>query len=315
MMSEWKTPFKEGDNAITFNKAEIGVRWHNWQLGILERYDYLMEFSPQTAELFYLAENHLPLEINKKYELRIKAQHQSSRGLRLGYQKKITSAFTVSVAASYLQGKTLTDGNIQGTAQVTGNKDYNFQFDTDYFYSRDVLFERNVVPPKGNGYSLDFKLNWRPNNLVAAQLDIVDLMGKIFWDDAPHTIATASSATKTYNEDGYVRYDPAISGYESNKNFTQILPRKIFLTTQYQWSANIKLLAEFQDLVVEQFTSIGGGWCLNHNDCFQALYNTTAKALSLRYLGRGLRIELASDQLNINQARYLVFQLSFNQII
>lgn len=313
ILGTWAAPFKGGDKALTYNKAELGVRRGNWQFGFLERYDYQLEFSPETAELIYRIQNRLPLEVGREYELRIKAQHNYSRGLRLAYQHKFSSRIRAGIAASYLQGKALTDGALQGSAQVTAQKDYDFQFDVDYFYSRDVLFERDVTSPSGEGYSLDFNIDWQASKRFTAQLSVVDLIGKMFWDNAPFTIATATSDTKTFDADGYVQYQPAISGIESNKNFTQTLPRKIFIATQYQWSPNVGLLAELQDYKVARFVSAGTEWCYKHNDCFQGLYNTTASALSLRYLGHGLRIELASDKLDLKQARYFVIQLSFNQ--
>jgi len=314
MLGERQAPFSKGSKAFTYNKAEVGFRWGNWQLGILERLDYQLEFSSETAELIYLAENRLPLEVGREYELRIKAQHNYSRGLRLAYRHKFSSRINVGLGASYLQGKALTDGTIQGSAQVTAERDYDFQFDTDYSYSRDILFERNVAPPSGNGYSLDLNIDWRPNKYFTAQLDVVDLVGKMFWDNAPFTTATASSETKIFDEEGYVRYNPAISGLESNKNFTQTLPRKIFITTKYQWLSSVGLLAELQDYKVARFTSVGAEWCYSHNSCFQSLYNTTVNALSLRYHGHGVRFELASDKLDLDQIRYFVVQLSINQV-
>ena len=313
MVDKWQSPFIGGSKALTYDKAEVGFRWRKWQLGVVERYEYLLEFASPTAELIYLSENHLPLKVGKEYELRIKAQQQYSRGLRLGYRQKLSPTFTAELAASYLQGKSFTDGGIRGAAQVTAEKEYDFQFDADYFYSRDVLFSREVNSPDGSGYSLDLKFDWHPNKRVSAQLNIVDLMGKIFWSDAPHTNATATSATKTFDADGYVRYDPAISGLESNKNFTQTLPRKLFFAGKYQWSTNAELLAEIQDFGIVRFVSMGAGWCHNHIDCYQGLYNATAKAISLRYLGRGLRVGLACDDLNLNRARYFSAQISFDQ--
>jgi hypothetical protein len=315
ILNEWQPPFKGGKKAMTFNKAEAGLRWRNWQMGIFERYDYLLNFSSQTAELVYRTENHLPLEIGKDYELRIKARQQASRGIRVGYRYKFTPSFIVGFAGSYLQGKSLTDGGVQGTAHVTAEKDYDFQFNADYSYSRDVLFSRDVNQPKGNGYSLDFSMDWRPSDHFSTQLSIFDLKGKIFWNDAPYSVATATSATKTYDEDGYVRYNPAISGYESNKNYTQNLPRKIFLATKYQWSESAELIAEVMDFEIIHFTSLGAGWCYFKESCIQGLYNTTAKALSMRYQGHGFRIELGSDDFNLNRARYVVMQISFNQAL
>jgi len=314
VLGEWQGPFRGGSKAFTYDKVETGVRWGNWQLGVLSRIDYQLEFSSETAELIYLTENRLPLEVGREYELRIKALHNYSRGLRLAYQHKFSPRIKAGLATSYLQGKAFTDGSLQGRARVLAEKNYDFQFDTDYFYSRDVLFERDMMAPTGDGYSLDFNFDWRPNKFFTAKLDIIDLVGRMYWDNAPFTTAIASSNTKTFDEEGYVRYEPAISGRESNKNFTQILPRKIFIATRYQWSPGVELLAELQDYKVARFTSVGAGWCFNHNNCFQSLYNTTVKALSLRYQGTLLRVELASDKLKLERARYFSLQLSFNQV-
>ena len=313
MLGERQAPFTKGNKAFTYNKVEAGFRWGNWQLGVLERLDYQLEFSSETAELIYLAENRLPLEVGREYELYIKAKHNYSRGVRLAYRHKFSARINVGLAASYLQGKAFTDGTIRGSAQATAEKNYDFQFDADYFYSRDILFERDVESPDGNGYSLDFNVDWQPNKYFTVQLDVVDLVGKMFWDNAPFTTAIATSETKTFDEDGYVRYNPLLEGKESNKNFTQTLPRKIFIATKYQWFSSIGLLAELQDYKVARFTSAGAEWCYSRHSCFQSLYNTTIKALSLRYQGHGVQVELASDKLDPDQARYFAIQLSFNQ--
>lgn len=316
IIDDWKPPFKGGDKALSYNRAETGVHWRNWQFGVLERYEYFLEFSPETAELFYLVENRLPLETGKQYALRIKVQQQRTRGLRLGYRHVFdNNKFALGLGAAFLQGKTLTEGDIQGSAHVTAENDYDFQFDVDYFYSRDVLFDRDVRAPRGNGYSLDIKLEWDPNEQFSAQLDIVDMLGEIFWTDTPYTRATGTSENKRYDENGYVRYDPIISGTETNKNFTQTLQRKVFLNARYRWIANGDLLAEVQDFGVERFSSIGAGWCYRHVNCFQGLFNTTAEALVFRYHRNNLRIELASDHRLIDRARYLAVQFYFNRVI
>lgn len=313
MIGKWNPPYKGGDKAFTYNKIETGVQKDHWQLGIFKRYDHFLEFSRDTSEIFYLTENHLPLEAGKEYILRIKARHQISRGLRLGYKNRVTASLSAGIAASYLQGQALTDGSINGNAIAISDKDYDFQFDANYAYSRDVLFNRDVSAPQGNGYSLDLMLQWRPSERFAGQLNIIDLMGKIYWKDTPYTTATASSDNKTYDENGYVRYKPVISGHESNKDFIQALPRKVFISTQYQLRTKAEILAELEDLDIERFFSLGTGWQMSNSARIQGLYNITAKALTLRYLQDQLRFELGSDDIHADRARYLVLKLSYNQ--
>jgi len=310
-LSDWGAPFKGGDKALTYNRAEVGVVKHGWQLGVLARFDYLMTFSEQTAKFYYLTINHLPLEAGNVYPLQIKANSQFSRGLRLGYQRQWLPSLKAGAAVTYLQGIALTDGSINGSAEITATNDYNFQFDTSYVYSRDALFSRTVQKPQGRGFSLDVHVDWRPNDRFSGQLTVLDLLGKLYWDNAPYTIATATSDTKTYDADGYVRYKPVISGLESNRDFIQSLPRKIFLASQYQMSSRGALLAEWQDLDIARFFSFGVGWRMMADGQLSGLYNFTARAFTLRYQQHHLQIEFSSDQLNSHDAHYLALDVAY----
>lgn len=315
MLDEWGPPFKGGDKALTYNKVEVGVAGQTWHLGVLSRYDYLMTFSNQTAELYYLTKNHLPLDTGKTYALNIEVHQQFSRGLRLGFQHQITSSINAGISLSYLEGIALTDGAINGSALVTDDKDYDFNFDVDYVYSRDALFSREVQSPQGKGYSFDIKLDWQANEALSGQLTVIDLLGRIFWDNAPYTIATASSSTKTYDADGYVRYKPLASGLEANRNFTQRLPRKIFASASCLWNEETELLVEMQDFEIARFTSIGAGWKFSERIRFQGLFNITANALTLRYQQQKLRFEIGSDNYwNIHRGRYFNLLLSYNTL-
>ena len=313
MISQWSPPFKGGDKALTYNRAEIGMTRQNWFIGIFERYDFLLTFSDQTAQLYFRTTNHLPLETGKQYAVRIEANAQFSRGVRLGFQHQLFPSLKAGAAVSYLQGLALTDGRLDGTAQAIASNDYNFQFDANYVYSHDALFSRSVQAPQGNGYSLDIHLNWQPSTRLAGQLTVADLLGRIYWNKAPYTIATASSATKTYDTDGYVHYNPVISGLESNKDFVQRLPRKIFAATQYQLTQKVKLLFELQDLDVARFISAGMGWRLTGGSHLSGLYNLSASAFILRYQQQHLLLELGSDSLSRTRAHYLVFSFSYRQ--
>ena len=69
MIHDWDGPFHGGTAALTHNIAEIGFGTESWQFSVLTRYDYEMEFSPDTAEFYYLMRNELPLPIGRIYRL------------------------------------------------------------------------------------------------------------------------------------------------------------------------------------------------------------------------------------------------------
>jgi len=314
ILDQWQPPFHGGNKVLAYAQIETGVRRNNWKLGILERFDYNLLLSPETARLIYLIKNHLPLDAGNNYELQVKAQSNYSHGLRLSYQHQATANIKIGLAAAYLKNKNFMAGKIQGNTKIVAEKEYVFQFDTDYFYSHDTLFGRRLELPLGRGYSIDFSLDWQINKRIKTHLNVIDLIGEMFWHDAPSTVATATSDTQSVDNEGYLLYKPAISGIEKNSYFKQTLPKKIFFSMQYNLTNRLFLLSKFEDFGLIYFASIGAEWCHQFNTCFQGLYNTTAKSLAFRYQRNNMVFELSSDKIQLQQARYLSFHLSFNQV-
>ena len=50
-IDEFNQPVTKGDSAFTYNQFEIGVNYSNFSFGLQSRYDYVMEFDPDTAEV------------------------------------------------------------------------------------------------------------------------------------------------------------------------------------------------------------------------------------------------------------------------
>ena len=310
MFEGWNPPFHGGEIGLTYDHAEVGLRWRDWRFGLLWRYDYLLEFSADTAEIFYRTENRLPLQAGRTYELRIEALNTASRGLRLGRAWRITPELRFAAGISWLRGYRLTDGWLRGRARAVSEKDFDFSFETDYSYSRDVIFGREVDGADGWGYSIDAGLEWQATDRLALSAKVIDLAGRIDWREAPYTTAMASSETKTYDADGYVRYKPLARGFEGYRSFSQTLPRKIFLSSAFRLDGSTELLAEYRDFSVRGFAEFGLGRCWGTFGCGRLLLNPADRALRLGYRGHGIRLELASDNIDFSRARLLSLVLS-----
>ena len=46
-------PPNKGDIAFTYNKSELGVALNDFEISFFQRYDYYIEFSPDTIDLWY----------------------------------------------------------------------------------------------------------------------------------------------------------------------------------------------------------------------------------------------------------------------
>lgn len=308
IVDDWDAPLHTGDIAFAFARAETGVRWDQWRLGIFRRYDYFYEFSPDTAYLKHRSENDLPLNTGEQLDIYLKANSMIANGLSLSHTLTL-SEVDLGVSVSYLKGKVLTSGSLTGNAEVLAENDYDLKFDVDYYYSEDELFDREVSSPEGDGYSVDVNINWSPDDNWNFNLTANDLLSRIFWKNAPGTIATGSTDTKEFDENGYVVFNPVISGLETNQDYRQTLARKIYFTTAYNRDDTL-MLFEVQDFEIKRFYSIGAGFNKNNNERMTVFYNITAQAVKFDYRNQWLTFAVTSDELQLHKARTFALELS-----
>jgi hypothetical protein len=309
-IGDWENPIKDGDKAFTYNWAEIGATYKAFGLGFLSRYDYELQYSPGTAEFYHLVNNKKSLPLNKQYNLDLAAKHTYSEGVRLSYCFQFKKQLEITIGGSYLKGLRLTDGRLRGTATAIAENDYDFNANVDYYYSEDVLFDRKVDKPDGVGFSIDSLINWRIRQKLNMRLAITDLIGRMYWSNAPNTTATATSATKDYDEDGYVKYNPALSGYETNRDFTQKLYPRVNLKFNYSLDSKTDLVGQIYNFHPGSFYQVGGEYAFNANNRGQILYMFDTNAISLGYMGKYFQFDIMSDSFNIDKAYLFAFKLN-----
>ena len=299
----WDGDLHSGEIAFSVDRAEVGIVMGDWRIGYLSRYDYYFEYSPNTAELINASKNKLPLAPGTNYDLYLHANTLVSKGLRVGYTHKYKD-LTYGLSVSYLQGKRFTNGTIRGDAVSLSDRDYDFNFDVDYFYSQDKLFDRRVEQPKGRGYALDLVLNWRVGERLRFGFRADDILARMSWRDAPRTIATATSDTKEFDSSGYVIYKPVISGLETNQDYLQKIPRKLFLSADYTISQYV-VAVEYRDYDLKGFFTIGVNKPTSNETDFGFLCNLTAKSCGIDFSGTWYKFRFMTDKLNLQDARTL----------
>lgn len=305
---EWDAKLYTGEIAFAFARAEIGVGWDQWRLGVFRRYDYYYEFTPDTAYLKYSSENNLQLNTGEQLDIYIKANTAIANGLSLSHILNVDNA-SFAIRVSYLSGQLLTSGSLDGNAEVLAENDYDMIFDVDYYYSEDVLFDRDAASPDGNGYSIDVYLDWSPNDSWNFNLTANDLLAKIFWKDAPRTIASGNTDTKEFDENGFVIFKPVISGLETYQDYTQTLSRKIDFTSTYFLDEK-SILFEIQDYEIQRFYSIGIGLNTQVNESVNLFYNITASALKFDYHNQWMTFSVTTDEWQLHKARTFALRFS-----
>ena len=234
----WKGPLRSGSDAVTHNWIESGACYDRVCLGLLHRLDYEVKASRDTAALYHSVRNRQTLNPGQTYDLDLQIWHQSSRGLRLSYRNEPRAGLSLEYGISFLDAQRLTDGRLAGRATASGPGDYDYDVEVGYFYSEDALFERSAALPKGKGLSIDLSADWHINDRLSVHAQVRDLYGYLKWDRAPFTTATATSDTKSFGADGYVNYNPTISGVEGSGDYQQRLHPRALLRVDWQGSRN-----------------------------------------------------------------------------
>lgn len=263
---DWEHGFRAGGRtAFSFSETELSARYGRFGFGLLRRYDYLLKFSPDLAELAWLANNDLPLQPGRVYRIELEGNHFVGNGIRLSYELQPARQLSVRLAASWLHGQELTEGRSEGWLTGDGDR-YDSQLHLDYAYTDERLFGRRVGDTAGHGYSLDLDVDWRPAANWQLYLRGRDLVSRIEWQDQPYTDVVIDSANQHFDDDGFIHYRPVLSGRHGYRDHTQELP----------WRATVGV--EWR---------VGGPWGVGAQ--LEALEHIRFPRASLSYQPAGLR--------------------------
>lgn len=82
-MSDWSGRISAGNAALLHAEMESGFEYGDWGIGLFWRDDGEARFNEDTAQLYYLLKNKLPLIVGKRYEIDLQIDQVRSKGVRI----------------------------------------------------------------------------------------------------------------------------------------------------------------------------------------------------------------------------------------
>lgn len=276
---------RNGKNFIISNaRSEIGENVNDWEFGYFHRIELWIEGSRDFTDLFYTLKRSELLPRNKHYDLALKIDGFQADGLfiRKRYEayRHNTLSITTGVGINLLRGIRLQEGVLNGYAYAISERDYDFNTAIEYTYSNNYLYARDVVFPNGYGWSSDLGIVVQTPTLIFEAL-FNDVGGKIYWKDAPYSTALLTSATKHYDEQGYVTYAPSVSGIEQYHRYIQKLPTKMFFGL-YSDNRDFNPYLQCSFLNQTPFPEFGGSWIIYTDWTIKVGYETNFSTYSAR---------------------------------
>lgn len=312
---DWDDTLKKGDKAFLQGRAEISQKNKNSQLSVLWRYDYLLDFSEQTAQIYHAYKNnYLPIA-QQDYPLFIKAKYSESYGVRWLQYQEFNKNLKLGLAVNLLKGYKITDGQLQGIVNFQQQgfkvKDINnMQMDINYYYDEPQLKEEQLEwypkNPSGLGFSFDAVLDWQINPKAHFELQINDVYGRLYWSDIPTTQYQASCECYklTRNIEGQLAIDNA---------YTQKLLINGKSILAYQLSDLYK--TELRGLFNQSFSLWQGVFLYNLKNNWRLGFITEpqTRSLGVELKTKNIYVHFLTDDLNTNQAHRLGFGLGVYQ--
>jgi hypothetical protein len=303
-------PVSSGSAAFSHNQFEIGGGFGSFELSVISRYDYFLEFTSDTVDLVYVDKNDLSVEKNRQYNTRLVVNHIEANGLKFAYKFEPSENFNFGLAASYLTSSDFTDGKITGGIQTTEDA-YTGGLFLDYAYTEDKLLDREVSSLDGEGYAIDLYGEWNITENWNFHFLFEDLISEIQWDEAPYTEADFNSNNASLDSGGQIETRPLISGIESYKTHRQQLPLRADITVNYE--LNEKQMVSFTQrrVNISDFSIISYTHRWSNFLHAMVAYNIDAQAVGVGLQVWDFRFQLSADSVDIEKAHSLDLNLSY----
>lgn len=229
---DWRGDFtpRNGRNlAVSFAHAEVSAKRESWSVGYFYRHDVLLESNRDMTEVVHANKTRSSVITGKTYDLRLAMNGFSAQGVRLDKTLVLQTGnerdMTLGIGISLLGGQRMRMGQAYGSALATPS---------GYIYSLGMTDadSKKTYPfmPSGEvsglGYALDWglRLQWKDGKRL--DLAVNDLFGEIRWKNLPQTTLQANSATASRDAQGYIVFNPSMTGQNTRTDATQRLTTK-----------------------------------------------------------------------------------------
>lgn len=318
--NKWRdAPKSDGNYAFNRTRLTLSADYQYLSFGYLERLDLNTKFSPDAAKLIYLMAGKHQLPINQTYQAKLKLNLMQAKGLFLSARTPKWLGFQLGAKFSFLTGKQLQYGDINGNFTQTADKEFKVTTPLNYHYSKDLILEHDkngLLPSLSSGSALDLNLSWQGEKLAINFL-VEDAYMQMNWARAGYLNGEVDLSF----EEGKSHNFAAFSGVRGHRPLKQTFSTYYLLTADYQLNPNWSLLAQASHYYNFTFASLGGGYKwqsskLNHYLSSQLEVPTKKVTFHYQvdnlipYKNNTLGITLGSNTLNPKNAHHLELGLT-----
>ncbi|EWH09980.1 hypothetical protein DS2_10147 [Catenovulum agarivorans DS-2] len=313
---------EKGRHGLTHNKAYLEALYNNWSFHLTTRYDYVIDFTPDAAQLFFLDRAERPVD-KDEYTIYFKAKHIRANGIGFAYQNDYGN-FSYKVLANYWNVGYMEDGELNGTFLVNEDGDsFEVTGDIDYAYYKDVVLDRKncprTDPPKagchgawqmdGTGVSLDLFLAYRFSNDWRIALSVFDAYNKFKFERLGKTIGQLDTRNEVFNQDGTFSINPSFVGSYPDGKHQLSVSTQAKARLDGKW--HIPIWSEFYVSDGQAIPSFGIGYDVE-NWRLEAGYQFTTQAYIFAIKHPIVHVTLGSETTDLVNAKTITLNFGIN---
>jgi len=312
---DWKqAPADEASIGFTQNEIGVTTQWQNFSFNLAHRIDYFIFTNSDTAQAFYLERTDQPLTSQNSYQVDLKLHHQSSNGLRLGYQWQFKQ-FTTAINLGYWQITASRESHITGEVFGDDKNNITGKAELQEFYSEKNFLKRDNSgswDTDGFGVTLDLTLVWKVTDNINVNLDIKDIYSQFKLKNLGYSQGQVDTEGTFINSLGGKSYLPLYRGKETTRNYQFDLPEQVNVIAQYQIDA-LSYLARYKHQGEINFYYAGIAFNLEHSN-LKLLFDLEHLSPEIEYSNSWFSARLAIDDIDIDKAMLFSLGLSAQYI-
>ncbi len=301
---------KQGDYAFSSNWVETGIRTRHFSVSVVERMEFYSTFTNDTLRMLHEQKNDIINTRETPYTVDLYGFFFKARGTKVKLPVFQSQQLTLSIAGTYYEAREMQQGIIQGS--VSSGGDVQGYLDLDYSYTSDVFFNREPGDVNGYGYSLDFEGRWALNDSTHFSFSARDLKSQIKWRNQQHTLASSTTDTIQYSNDGKINARPVLEWLESDQTVVQQLPRyydvSLSRVLNSQWAVGA-MLERYENINI---LGLEASYQLHASHRIAGYYSPNHGSLGARYDTKRMYFSISSDRTNWNKVHNLSFSLGVN---
>ncbi len=295
-------PIGSTNRFLQRHRAGFGVEKDGWSIGVEYRLESSLDADRDTLDLYRMYKQKAQPALARDFKVDARLKAWAGAGVRGGRTFALGAANGPLLKLSAAVYGTLRnrDADADGTVAYLPGNAYGFNAryaDSNSRYRYMFMEER---PQSSSGASVSLALQWPLSEQLTAHLALNDLWSRLRWSNLPSEYKHIDSRVSSTDQDGYVNYQPLLSGKNSLIEKSGTIGASAALSLSYQlaqWQLRTRL--DRLDGIVIPTLSAGyrSGWGV-----FSASYESRFNMLGLGYEHGPFRLHLRSNRWPINQA-------------